>query len=330
MPVRNGERTLREAIESVLRQTLTNLELIVVDDGSVDDSPSIARELARRDGRVRLVSQAALGIVAALQRGIRESRGSCIARMDADDICLPTRLAEQREMLETHSDLGLVSCLVEHLAEHDDQQGYRRHVDWLNRQVTAADIELAQFIESPLAHPSVMFRRELIDRFGGYRDGDFPEDYELWLRWLEAGVRMQKVPEILLRWRDLPGRLSRTDGRYDLEAFFRVKAKYLARWLARLNPHHPRIWLWGASRLARRRASYLLDEGIEIEGFIDLRPGLIGTRINGKPVISRERLPHPGSLFAVVLVSARDARAEIRTLAQRQGYEEGRHLIFAA
>ena len=70
-----------------------------------------------------------------------------------------------------------------------------------------------------------MFRRELVARHGGYRAGDFPEDYELWLRWLDAGVRMAKVPRPLLTWHDSTGRLSRTDARYDPEAFFRLKAE---------------------------------------------------------------------------------------------------------
>src|SRR5207247_9233486 len=127
------------------------------------------------------------------------------------------------------------------------------HVDWSNTLLSHQEISLARFVESPVVHPSVMFRRELIDRLGGYAEGQFPEDYELWLRWLEAGVRFEKLPEALLRWRDRDARLSRSDPRYDSEAFYRMKAIYLARWLAANNRHHPKIVVCGAGRLTRRR-----------------------------------------------------------------------------
>ncbi|HNV69100.1 MAG TPA: glycosyltransferase [Candidatus Ozemobacteraceae bacterium] len=322
--------TLREAIDSLRQQTEPDFELVIVDDGSTDDGVALVESIAACDRRVRLIRQGPLGIVAALQRGIQESRGRFLARMDADDVCLPERLGCQRAFLEQHFDIGLVSCLVDHLAVSAEQDGYRRHVDWLNRVITSDEICRARFIESPLAHPSVLFRRELVDRYGGYRAGDFPEDYELWLRWLEAGVRMEKIPRVLLRWRDLPQRLSRTDARYDLDSFFRVKAGYLARWLAVTNPHHPRVWIWGASRLARRRAELLFAEGISPEGFIEVKPGRVGTSVLGVPVVSRECLPPVGSVFVVVFVSARNAREEIRAVAQRQGYREGEHFVFAA
>ena len=114
---------------------------------------------------------------------------------------------------------------------------------WTNGLLTHEEIALARFVESPLAHPSVMFRRSLVERWGGYAEGAFPEDYELWLRWLDAGVRMEKLADPLLIWNDSPTRLSRRDPRYAAEAFYRVKARYLARWLA---PQHAQGTVHGA------------------------------------------------------------------------------------
>src|SRR2546425_6870649 len=103
-----------------------------------------------------------------------------------------------------------------------------------------------------------MFRRELLNKHGGYREGDFPEDYELWLRWLDAGVTMAKVPRVLLTWNDAPERLSRTDRRYDVEAFYRCKAFYLARWLKRHVDASRPLLVWGAGRPTRKRAEHLV------------------------------------------------------------------------
>ncbi len=209
--------------------------------------------------------------------------------------------------------------------------GFARYIDWMNSLITPDDIERERFVESPLAHPSVLFRRDLVDRHGGYRAGPFPEDYELWLRWLDAGVRMAKVPEVLLDWYDRPARVSRTDaGRCSLDRLFALKAVWLARWLARHNPHHPKILVWGASRLARRRLAPLEREGVIVAGFLDLRPTIIGRQIDGRPVFSREDLPPPGAAFTVVYVSAHGARAEIRARAAAAGWREGTDFLFAA
>jgi hypothetical protein len=88
-------------------------------------------------------------------------------------------------------------------------------------------MSLRCFVEASVAHPSVMFRRELLEKYGGYRDGPFPQDYELWLRWLEAGVRFGKVDAELLTWNDPPQRLWRTDTRYSVEAFYAIMCRHL-------------------------------------------------------------------------------------------------------
>lgn len=170
----------------------------------------------------------------------------------------------------------------------------------------------------------------LPERHGGYRSGDFPEDYELWLRWLEAGVRMEKLPEALLSWRDSPARLSRRDPRYAPDAFHRVKAGYLARWLARHNARHPEIVLWGAGRVTRRRARLLEAEGIVIAAYVDIDPRKVGRAIEGRPVIAPSALPAPGACFVVAAVASAGAREQIEQALICAGYRAGRHYILAA
>jgi hypothetical protein len=208
--------------------------------------------------------------------------------------------------------------------------GFARYVEWTNGLLTHEALALARFVESPLVHPSVMFRRGLLERWGGYREGAFPEDYELWLRWLEAGVRMEKLAESLLVWNDSPARLSRRDVRYDPEAFYRLKAGYLARWLARHNPHHPSIVLWGAGRVTRRRARALVEHGIEIEAFVDIDPRKLGRPIEGRPVLSPDALPPPGRAFVVSYVGGAGARQQIEGRLRAGGRRPGADYILAA
>lgn len=330
MPVYNAEQTLSDAIESILRQTVTDFEYIIVDDGSHDRSPEIIDRYARRSSRIVPVRLDRSGIVEALNAGLKKAPGSYIARMDADDISHPERLELQAALLDKNPRTDVVSCLVHHLREGGYQQGYARYIRWINSLTTPREIRINRFIESPLAHPSVMFRRQTVEEYGAYRQGDFPEDYELWLRWLEQGARIQKIPQTLLQWRDRPDRLSRTDPRYSTDSFYRIKAGYLARWLAVNNPHHPEILLWGAGKTSRQRAEYLTGYGIRITGYVDVDPKKIGNTIGGRNITSYKELPPAGKVFVVSYVGLRGANQQIREILTGRGYRAGREFLFAS
>jgi len=203
-------------------------------------------------------------------------------------------------------------------------------VDWTNTLLSHDEISLNRFIESPLAHPSVMFRRSCVDEHGGYRQGPLPEDYELWLRWLGMGVRMEKLPETLLEWSDSPERLSRTDSRYAIKAFYQCKMEHLAQWLSINNPHHPDIIVWGAGRVTRKRAEGLLPYGIKIAAYLDMDPKKIGKIFQGRRVGGADDLPDVKGSFVVPFVGSRGARDHIRARLADKGFTEGRDFICAA
>jgi glycosyltransferase involved in cell wall biosynthesis len=329
MPVRSAAECVVRAVESVALQELRDWELIAIDDGSADETPQLLRTAAEADRRIRLVIGPPQGIAEALSYGCREARGKYIARMDADDWMAPQRLGLQAEFLESNRGAGLVSCRVAYGGDATANAGYARHVAWVNSLTTPQAIALRRFVESPVAHPSVMFRREPIKGLGGYRAGDFPEDYELWLRWLDAGVAFAKLPEELLVWNDPPGRLSRVDARYRVEAFYRLKCEYLARWLRRQAPSR-QVWLWGAGRITRLRFRALESHGIRLAGYIDIDPRKIGKHIDGRPVLPPERLPPAGQAFLLAGVGARGARELIAAQLLAHGWVEGEDFLLVA
>ena len=248
MPCYNCGETVGRALDSLLAQRNAEFEVVAVDDGSDDDTAGILAEYARRDSRVRFLQIEHGGVIRAANAAIQAARGEYVARMDADDICLPDRLAAQARLLDDCPDLGLVGCRVRFGGDRRRSRGYALYVDWTNTLLTPEAIRLNRFVEFPVPNPSIMFRRTALETYGGYVRGDFPEDYELLLRWQEAGVPMAKADEELLIWNDPPDRLSRTHSRYDVDAFYRVKTDYLARWLSRNNPHHPVVHILGSGR----------------------------------------------------------------------------------
>ncbi|MFP6854801.1 MAG: glycosyltransferase, partial [Opitutales bacterium] len=277
LPFRDAVTTLSDAILSILKQSEGDFELLAIDDGSIDSGPEMIRDLAEDDSRLQLLSTDGSGIVTALNRGLENAKASCIARMDADDVSHPDRLKLQLDFLDAHQEVDLVSSCVEHwIPDGSSRPGYAAYVEWTNELLGREEIGLRRFVESPFAHPSVVFRKELVRRLGGYREGVFPEDYELWLRWMEGGACMEKLPAVLLRWRDHENRLSRCDERYSSDAFYRMKLSYLHLWLERHNPFYPVVKVWGAGRTTRGRARYLEEAGTRITGYYDLDPRKIG------------------------------------------------------
>jgi hypothetical protein len=234
------------------------------------------------------------------------------------------------EFLRAHADIGVVGSLVEFGGDALAARGYALHVAWMNALIDPEAIARERFIDSPLAHPSVMFRRELIARHGGYRESDWPEDYELWLRWMDAGVRFGKIPRVLLRWNDSPARLSRAHANYSERAFYACKCHYLARWIRREIAPNRRVLLWGAGRPTRKRFAALADEGVALAGYIDIAPRKIGRTIGGLAVVSPDEIPAAAECFVIAGVANRGARDLIRAALRARGFIEGQDFFAVA
>ena len=331
LPYRDSEQTIEECIQSVQAQKLKDWELLAVNDHSSDESESIVRDYANKDGRIKMLRSRERGIVSALNRGISHASSPLIARMDADDRMLPDRLRAQVDFMGKNPLTGLVSCKVEYFStSQDDTRGYEKYVDWTNKMLSHHEISLNRFVESPFAHPSVLLRKNLFDKFGSYREGDFPEDYELWLRFLSCGVTMNKINEVLLQWRDQSTRLSRQCSRYSQSAFQRTKARYLASWLTDHTRRGLPLAAWGAGKVAKKQAYYLSREGVRIERFFEVDANKIGMPRPDLQVSSFMDIPEPGRLFLLVLAGARSAREKITRFLEDRKYKCGKDYLFLA
>lgn len=325
LPFRNASATLDAAIASMAAQTFQDWELLLIDNASSDAGPAMAETWVKRDPRIRLVQEPQVGIAHALNRGLEQAQGRYIARMDADDSSHPERLAKQIGFLEDHPEIGVLGTRTDFTTTVERSSGMRWFVQWQNGIISPQEHYVKRFVDAPLAHPTVMFRRELVDHHGNYSTAPLPEDHELWLRWMDAGVRFAKLPEVLLTWNDHAHRLSRTHPHYSTEAFYATKMKWLARWLQRHLNGRPVI-IAGTSAICRSRAALLEAEGIAVQAFTDVRP----REVPGYAFIPHHQLPPPGQAFIVSMISQRGSGDRIADFLASRGLEEGGDFLLAA
>ena len=323
MPCYNVQATVDEAVKSIMEQTHTDFELIAVNDGSTDNTAHRLQEWVGKDERIRVLSLPHRGIIEALNGGLVACKAGLIARMDADDRAHPDRLEKQVRFLSEHPAIAVVASHVKAFPEDQVQEGFQQYIDWLNSLDTPELIARDIYVESPIAHPSAMIRGEWLRRVGGYQEHGWPEDYDLWLRMHVAGAVMAKVPEVLLEWRELPERLTRTDGRYSVENFLRAKAHYLC---AGPLAEREAVIVWGAGQMGRRLTKHLERGGASLVAFVDIDPKKIGSVKRGLPIHSAEDLPDVLKQYRdpVVLaaVGSRGARDLIRARLDELGLVE--------
>jgi glycosyltransferase involved in cell wall biosynthesis len=326
LPAFDAAHTLGAALASVRRQTEPNWECVVVDDGSRDSTLAVAHGVARADPRVRVFETAHAGIVSALRAGLAECRAPLIARMDADDLMARPRLELQRRALEAAPHLAGVGCHVRLFPRAQLRDGLREYERWLNAVSTAEAVAREAFIESPVVHPTLMVRRDVLLEFG-YRDVPWPEDYDLVLRLLEAKRHIGMVPRRLLHWRDGAARLSRSSERYSLPAFVECKADFLARGYLAASE---RYLLWGFGDTGKALAQALAQRGKHPASIIELHPRRLGQWIRGVRVVAPDALPGLPRLPVVVSVAGLGPRSEIRARLAQMGFSELRDYVCTA
>jgi len=326
LPARNAAATLPACLRSVWRQTFTDFECVLVDDGSTDGSGALARAAAAADPRFRVVEGAGHGLVAALRLGHAHCRGSLIGRMDGDDLMHRRRLELQVAALEADASLHGVGCHVHLFPGHAVGPGMAAYAAWLAAIRTPDDVRREAFVECPIAHPTLLLRAKVLAAIP-YRDVPWAEDYDLVLRLLAAGHRLAVVPRRLLAWRRGDDQLSATDPRYRIANFVALKAAFLADGF--LNGHR-RYGLWGYGGTGRALAAALANHGKQPGYIVELHPGRIGNRIRHAEVIRPEALCRQPRLPLLISVARAANRALIRAQLAAFGLQELHDYVCAA
>jgi GT2 family glycosyltransferase len=319
MPARDAAGTVRAAARSILRQTVRDLALVAVDDGSSDATADLLSELALADRRVVVVRGPGEGIAGALNRGLDACDAAVVARMDADDLAHPRRLERQVAVLAAAPALWAVGTQVRAFPRGAVRDGMRRYVAWVNALGSPALVRRDLLVDAPIVHPAAAIRREALERLRGWRDGLFAEDYDLWLRAAEAGGELSNVPEPLLLWRDSEGRATRRDPRYALARMVALKCAHLRRGaLASARE----VALWGAGATGKAFADALRAEGVGVALFLEVDPKKVGRTVRGAPVLAYGEARRARGLPILVAVGAPGARPLIRAELARQGLVE--------
>ncbi|MBD2655385.1 glycosyltransferase [Synechocystis sp. FACHB-383] len=203
MPVYNGEKYLREAIDSILHQTFIDFEFLIIDDGSTDNSIEIIKSY--KDNRIILIkNNYNQGLVYSLNRGLNLARGIYIARMDCDDISLPERFKKQVDFLDKNPEIGLLGTWVKVIDKNKLCQAYWQY------PIEDMSIKWSLCFCCPFAHPSVMYRKKIILNQGGYsKILSDSEDYDLWSK-LSKVTQMHNLPEIALFYRQHASNITKT------------------------------------------------------------------------------------------------------------------------
>lgn len=287
MPVYNAEKYLRLAIESILKQTYRNFELIITDDGSTDRSLDIISEYAKKDDRIVIISRKNRGLVYTLNEAINIAKGEYIARMDADDVCHKSRLEKQVELLNEQTDIYIVGTNFNLIFEEDVSEQHRNTMINFCNVLNSYELKGHNAVQRyNLLHATWMVRKKLFDYIGQYKEYKATEDAEFLFRAMTQGFKISKIPISLYEYR------IRTESKSNIDFIKGESKKDMIRFhmeyldsLFGENLNHIRYLIWGASETGLLASEYLKDNytGGRLVAYIDsMKKGLF----NGTEVIS--------------------------------------------
>ena len=307
MPVKNTAQFLVECLESILHQTCTTWELIAVDDHSTDDSYAILTAFSAKDKRIRVLKNEGAGIICALRRAYADSSGRYITRMDSDDVMMPIKLELlKKQLIRAGRGSVAVGC-VSYFSSATLGAGYKKYADWLNGLTCGHDNFSEIYKECVIPSPCWMIYRGDLDLCEAFQPDTYPEDYDLCFRFYQARYNIAGTSEILHRWRDHPGRTSRTHEHYADNRFLDLKFDYFIK-LDYHSDYH--LCLWGAGKKGKLIARKLIDRGIAFS-WISNNEKKIGRDIYGVMIQSSTVINRDNKKQYIIAVANEKEQAEI-------------------
>lgn len=222
MPVYNAGNFLQQAIDSILQQSFTDFEFLICDDCSNDSSSEILQQAAKRDTRIKLLyNDKNCGVTFTLNKLLAHATAPLIARMDADDVAEPERLSLQYDFMLKHPETAVAGGNLEIIDEENSSIGKRIYPQSFKA------IKKVMMCQNPLAHPTVIMRKNVIEKLGGYQEQVGCEDYYMWLRVVENGFELTNLPETLLRYRLSANQIKQRDMKKSLYSTIKLQKKYI-------------------------------------------------------------------------------------------------------
>ena len=286
IPFKNTANYLEECLESILKQTFTRWEVLIVDDRSTDDSRSVVQRYIDQDSRIHLLNNQGKGIIEALRTAFNNAKGTLITRMDSDDIMMENKLMKLQKSLQKYGRGHLAIGKIRYFSKTGIGDGYKRYQDWLNSLTTNGANFDEIYKECVIPSPCWMVYKKDFEICGGFESSTYPEDYDLAFRFFKHGLKCIPTNEVLHLWRDYPSRTSRTDFNYAENSFLELKVKYFLELSYKSNR---RLVIWGAGSKGKKIAKLLIDKKLSFD-WICNNPNKIGKQIYNQTLKSFEDL----------------------------------------
>jgi glycosyltransferase involved in cell wall biosynthesis len=270
IPAKNAGVFIEKTLESIISQSLNGWELILINDHSTDNTMDVVSMFVL-EKRIKVIENEGAGIVEALITGFKHCKGEFITRMDADDLMVPNKLELLLHALEKAPLTSVSTGLIKYFKDQAEiKDGYLKYEKWMNNNLLSDNPYHDIFKECVIPSPSWMVHRSIIEKLDGFKCLQYPEDYDLAFRFLEMGLAVSVVPEVIHLWRDHEKRASRTDEHYAENTFLPLKLD----WLLKLKPNK-RFYVIGAGKKGKKIAQYFIHNMVDFLWFTNNEKKLI-------------------------------------------------------
>ncbi|MFB9057873.1 glycosyltransferase [Mariniflexile ostreae] len=306
-PFKNTELFIGECIDSILQQTYTNWELLIIDDFSTDLSYKIVDTFRKKDSRIKLFKNNQPGIIHALRLALSQSSGEFVTRMDSDDIMYPNKLEVMANALITHGRQHIALGLVHYFSKEGIKDGYKQYENWLNTLTKTGSNYSELYKECAIPSPCWMVYKEDLFACDAFNPNRYPEDYDLAFRFYKQQIQCIPSDTVIHKWRDYSTRASRTDKNYAENHFLSLKLDYFID--LDYNPNKTLV-IWGAGKKGKITAKKLIDKTLSFEWICD-NPNKIGHDIYGKILKPFEALSTVKNSQIIITVSNKTEQKDI-------------------
>ncbi len=287
-----------ECLDSIIHQSYSNWELIIVDDHSTDSSYDLVKSYSEKESRISLLKNEGQGIINALKLAFHHSKGDYITRMDSDDIMHEQKLEVLLDNLQSNTKQCLATGLVSYFSKAGIGDGYRKYEQWLNALTTEGVNFTEIYKECVIPSPCWMIHRDDLLAIDAFNPTRYPEDYDLTFRFYEFKYKVIPCDKVLHYWRDYGTRASRTDENYAENSFIDIKLHYFLK--LDYDAKRPLV-VWGAGQKGKTLAKKLIALDVDFEWICD-NPKKIGKHIYKKelkPFRHLANLQQPQSIISV-------------------------------